>query len=90
MRVTDGFCRGDRYRLLDHGRRVLLTSKVAVDTSCQEQPFDTTAPPAWRDPTYSKGKRLLGPGSHRLRLRAFTSPFGGSTGWVEVLRVKAD
>jgi hypothetical protein len=85
VRVTDAFCRGDRYRLLDHGVRKLTTSNVPVDTTCSEQPFATTGPEGWRDAGYSRGHVRLGPGSHRIRIRSLRSPFGSSTGFIEVL-----
>lgn len=88
VRVTDAFCRGDRYRVLDHGRRRLTTTDVAVDTTCTEQPFATTGAEAWHAPGYSRGRVRLGPGRHRIRIRSLRSPFGSSTGFVEVVRVR--
>ena len=88
LRVTDGFCRGDRFRVLDHGRRVLTTSKAPVDSDCDERPFATTGPEGWHDHGYSRGRHVLEPGRHRIRIRSLRSPFGGSTGWLEVLRVR--
>jgi hypothetical protein len=87
VRVADGLCRGDRYRVLDHGRPVFQTSNVAVDQTCMEEPFATTGSEGWHDPGYSRGEGRLGPGSHRIRIRSTRSPFGGSTAWVEVLRI---
>jgi hypothetical protein len=87
LRVADGFCRGDRYRVLDHGERVLTTSDVPVDTTCTQQPFATTGPEGWTDQGYSRGRIRLAPGRHRIRIRSLVSPFGGSTGWLEALRV---
>jgi hypothetical protein len=29
----------------------------------------------------------LGPGRHRIRIRSLRSPFGSSTGFIEVIRV---
>jgi len=54
LRVTDAFCRGDRYRVLDHGHRIGTTSKVPVDTTCSELPFASTGPEAWHSPGYSR------------------------------------
>jgi hypothetical protein len=87
VRVTDAFCRGDRYRLLDHGLRVRTTSDVPVDTTCMQQPFATSGPQGWRGPGYSRGRVMLAPGGHRLRIRSLRSPFGASTGFIEVLRI---
>jgi hypothetical protein len=88
LRVTDAFCRGDRFRVLDHGRRVFTTSNVPVDSDCDRQPFATTGPEGWHDHGYSRGRHVFGPGRHRIRIRSLRSPFGGSTGWLEVLRVR--
>ena len=88
VRVTDGFCRGDRFRVLDHGRRVFTTSQAPVDSDCDERPFATTGPEGWHDDGYSRGRHVLEPGRHRIRIRSLRSPFGGSTGWLEVLRVR--
>jgi hypothetical protein len=88
LRVTDGFCRGDRFRVLDHGRGVLTTTSVGVDTDCDRQPFATSGPAGWHDRGYSRGRLVLGPGRHRIRIRSLRSPFGGSTGFIEALRVR--
>lgn len=88
VRVTDAFCRGDRYRVLDHGHRRMTTSDVPVDPTCAEQPFATTGPQAWHASGYSRGRVRLGPGRHRIRIRSLRSPFGSSTGFIEVIRVR--
>ena len=87
VRVADAFCRGDRYRVLDHGHRRMTTSNVPVDTTCMEQPFASTGPEGWHDHGYSRGRVRLGPGRHRIRIRSLRSPFGSSTGFIEVLRI---
>lgn len=88
LRVTDAFCRGDRFAVLDHGRRVRTTTAVHVDTDCEQQPFATSGPEGWHERGYSRGRVVLGPGRHRIRIRSLRSPFGGSTGFIEVLRVR--
>jgi hypothetical protein len=85
LRVTDGFCRGDRFSVLDHGVRVLTTSDVNVDADCDRLPFATSGPEAWNDGGYSRGRLTLAPGRHRVRLRSLRSPFGPSTGFIEIL-----
>jgi hypothetical protein len=87
LRVTDGYCRGDRYRVLDHGHRLMLTSDSPLDPTCDDLPFVTDPAQAWQDTTYSKGHRRLAPGYHRIHIRSVRSPFGGSTAWLEALRV---
>jgi hypothetical protein len=87
LRVTDGYCRGDRYRVLDHGHRLLLTSNSPLDPTCDDQPFQTDPVQAWHDATYSKARRRLAPGYHRIHIRSVRSPFGGSTAWLRIVRV---
>jgi hypothetical protein len=82
LRVTDGFCRGDRFRVYDRGWPIFLTSKVAIDPSCDDIPFVTSPFTAWQDQTYSKGRFLLQPGFHRVRIQIVTSPFGGASAWL--------
>jgi hypothetical protein len=87
LRVTDAFCRGDRYRVLDHGRREGTTTLVDVDTTCSELPFASTGPEAWNAPGYSRIRLVLPPGFHRIRIRSLRSPFGASTGFISVYRL---
>ena len=87
LRVTDGFCRGDRYRVLDHGRRIATTTLVPVDTTCSELPFASTGPEAWHAPGYSRIRLVLQPGFHRIRIRSLRSPFGASTGFLYIYRL---
>jgi hypothetical protein len=87
LRVVDGFCRGDRFRVFDNGRPRFKTSNVPVDPTCFEQPVATTGPEAWHDHSYSRGRRTLGPGRHRIRVRSIRSPFGGSSAFIEILRI---
>jgi hypothetical protein len=87
LRVVDGFCRGDRFRVFDNGRPRFETSNVPVDPTCFEQPVATTGPEAWHDHSYSRGGRTLGPGLHRIRIQSIRSPFGGSSAFLEILRI---
>ena len=85
LRVTDGLCRGDRLRVYDRGKAILLTSKVAIDPSCDDIPLVRRPGAAWRDQSYSKGRFLLQPGWHRIQIQAEASPFGGGGGWLKVV-----
>lgn len=85
LRVTDGFCRGDRLRVYDRGFPIFLTSQVAIDPSCDDIPHVTWPSGAWQDQTYSKGRFLLQPGWHKIRIQAVTSPFGGGSGWLHAI-----
>jgi hypothetical protein len=82
LRVTDGFCRGDRFRVHDRGFPIFLTSRVAIDPSCDDIPLVGLPSVAWFDQTYSKGAFLLQPGFHRVRIQAMASPFGGGAAWL--------
>jgi hypothetical protein len=87
LKVVDAFCRGDRFRVFDHGVKVFVTTLVPADTeeSCAEggvgNPHD-----AWNDPTYSRGSLLLGPGAHSIRIQAIRSPFGGGGAFLKAIR----
>jgi hypothetical protein len=87
LRVTDAFCRGDRYRILDHGHRLAITRDVPVDTLCARLPFASTGPEGWKDPGYSRVRVVLAPGWHRIRIRSLRSPFGPSTGFLRISRI---
>ena len=87
LRVTDAFCRGDRYRVLDHGHRIGTTSNVPIDTTCSELPFASTGPEGWHAPGYSRIRLVLRPGFHRIRIRSMRSPFGPSTGFLYIHRL---
>jgi hypothetical protein len=87
LRVTDAFCRGDRYRILDHGHRRGTTSRVPVDTTCTRLPFASTGREGWNEPGYSRIRLVLAPGHHRIRVRSLRSPFGASTGFIFIYRL---
>ena len=87
LRVTDAFCRGDRYRVLDHGHRKGTTSAVPIDTTCSELPFASTGPEGWNAEGYSRIRLVLQPGFHRIRIRSLRSPFGASTGFLFISRL---
>jgi hypothetical protein len=87
LKVTDAFCRGDRYRILDHGHRKGTTRFVPIDTDCSQLPFASTGPQGWNDPGYSRIRIVLPAGRHRIRIRSLVSPFGASTGFVRINRI---
>jgi hypothetical protein len=87
LRVTDAFCRGDRYRILDHGHRRGITTQVPTDASCTRLPFASTGPEGWNEPGYSRVRLVLAPGRHRIRIRSLRSPFGASTGFLFIYRL---
>jgi hypothetical protein len=89
LRVTDAFCRGDQFTVLDRGVAVFDTSNVGTDPSCDDTPSAETGPVAWGDQSYSKGKILLEPGRHRVKVKITDSPFGGATGFLRIDRKPA-
>ncbi len=87
LRVTDAFCRGDRYRILDHGHRLAITGDAPVDTLCAQLPFASTGPEGWNDAGYSRVRVVVAPGRHRIHIRSLRSPFGPSTGFLRISRI---
>jgi hypothetical protein len=68
--VTDAFCRGDEFRVLDKDVVLGDTSEVASEfPAC---PFELFFPPEARadaalaDPTFSHGEFFVGPGTHAI------------------------
>ena len=86
LRVTDALCRGDRFKVYDHGLAIFKTSNAPIDPSCDDTPHLDTGSSAWHDPSYSKGKFLLEPGGHRIRIQIIQSPFGGASALVRIDR----
>ncbi len=84
LRVTDAACRGDEFRVLDHGYGLFDTSTVGTDPSCNDVPALSTGSAAWLDQSYSKGSFLLGPGAHSITIRITDSPFGGAGAFLRI------
>ncbi len=79
--VTDAFCRGDRFRVLDNGVPIGdTTPPTGID--CQpniDNPFF-----AFSDPTYSHESFLLPPGSHSITIQVIANPYDGGGGYIRV------
>ena len=86
LRVTDAFCRGDEFRVLDRGFALFNTSTVGTDPSCDGIPHLEGPRAAWRDQSYSKGRFLLQPGEHSVTIRITDSPFGGAGAYLRIDR----
>jgi hypothetical protein len=84
LRVTDAYCRGDEFRVLDRGSALFATSTVATDPSCDDQPDVETGGAAWRDASYSKGRFLLQPGHHWVRIQITDSPFSAAGAYLRI------
>jgi hypothetical protein len=84
LRVTDALCRGDEFRVFDRGFALFNTSTVGTDTSCDDEPFVDSPGAAWLDQSYSKGRFLLQPGSHSIKIRITQSPFGGASAFLRI------
>lgn len=87
LRVTDAFCRGDEFRVLDRGYAIFTTSVVGTDPSCDDVPHVTRGRPAWVDQSYSKGRFVLQPGRHAVKIRITDSPFGGAGAFLRIDRL---
>ena len=84
LRVTDALCRGDEFRAYDRGYALFNTSIVGTDPSCDDEPHVERGPSAWLDQSYSKGRFLLQPGHHRVRVQITDSPFGGASAFLRI------
>ncbi|MEO8083284.1 MAG: proprotein convertase P-domain-containing protein [Ardenticatenales bacterium] len=83
VRITDGFCTGDSFRLYDAGRVVLETPRVANDApNCTV--FEDDPSQAFDSPLFSHGEVVLPAGSHSLTIQAIDSPYGTGAGFLEV------
>ncbi|MFN8422810.1 MAG: hypothetical protein U0470_05220 [Anaerolineae bacterium] len=83
VRITDAFCTGDSFRLLDGGRVVLETPRVANDApNCTA--FEDDPSQAYLSPLFSHGEVVLPAGSHSLTIQVIDSPYGGGGGFLEV------
>lgn len=84
LSVTDAFCVGDRFNILEDGGVVDVTSDPAVPPTCSP-PFSAGKPrPAFYQGLYSAGMVLLPGGAHEITIRASRSPFGGGAGFLRV------
>jgi len=85
VRLTDAFCKGDRFELLDHGIPVLETSLVQM-VPCDKNACKNTVNPsqAFIDRSYSSGGIVLLPGLHSLTIRVLQSPFGSGQAFLRV------
>lgn len=84
LSVTDAFCVGDRFGILENGGVVGVTSTPAVPPDC-EPPFAARQPrPAFHQGLYSAGMVLLPGGAHEITIRASRSPFGAGAAFLRV------
>ena len=86
VNITDAFCRGDVFRIYDFGVPIGDTSSVPVDTSnCS--PIDPNI--TFDDPTYSRGRFLVGPGAHSITIQTIVNPLSFGAGFIKVDSVPA-
>ena len=84
LSVTDAFCVGDRFAILEGGGVVDVTSTPAVPPTCKP-PFPADQPrPAFYQGLYSAGMVLLPGGTHKITIRASRSPFGSGAAFLRV------
>ena len=79
VKVTDGFLKGDQFRIYDNGAPIGDTSSVPVANGSTCDP-DT----AFADPTYSHGVFRLPPGSHLISIEVITNPYGGGAAFIRI------
>ena len=92
LRITDDFCKGDRFRIFDNGVPIGDTSVVPIGSVDDCAGFggpsgDPVA--AFASTVYSHGSFPLGPGNHSITILAIVSPFGGGRGFIKVDSVPA-
>jgi hypothetical protein len=80
--VTDAYINGDRFRVLDFGVSLGLTSAPANDGQ-----WTNSADAAFADPRWSSGSFLLGAGSHSIELVIVEGAIGftDGTGYVRLI-----
>lgn len=83
VRITDAFCRGDRFTVYDNEASLGDTPAVAIDECpAPEELSDPDA--AFADPSYSSATFVLGAGTHSLAVQALNNPFGGGAAFLRV------
>jgi hypothetical protein len=81
LRVTDAFCFGDRFRLLD-GSTVIGETSPESAADCANSTSNPDV--AFRQPRYSTGCFPLPPGSHAIRAQVLVNPFDGGGAYLRV------
>jgi len=86
LNVTDAFCTGDSFRILDRGRVVLETPRVGNDfPDCLI--YEDDPGQAFLNPQFSHGTAVLPAGSHSLTIEVLDSPYEGGAAFLEVLHL---
>jgi len=84
LTVTDGFCRGDTFKVFE-GASLLLTTPFVPSQPLCDAPGDIIDPDvAVTDPSYSHGSVFLLAGLHAVDIFMDLSPYGGGGAWVRV------
>jgi hypothetical protein len=81
--VTDAFCRGDQFEVLDSGTPIGTTTSVPV-FGCDDPNLVEDPDVAFQDPSYSHGRFVLGAGSHSITIREITGVIGSGAGFLRV------
>jgi hypothetical protein len=87
LKVTDLYCRGDRFMVYDNGVPLETTSASTVQSSCQTTIGDPDA--AFDFPSFSHGNISLPAGNHKIRLQATQNYFGYGEGAIMLARQDA-
>lgn len=80
LRVTDAFCKGDRFDVRDGVPSIGLTTLVPI-LPCGALGETDSPVVAFADPTYSKGTFALGPGAHSITIFPTVSPVGAGAAY---------
>jgi hypothetical protein len=81
LEVTDTFCHGDQFSISDNGAEIGTTSSVPPDPDCDDPPYLETPIKSYREPSYSSGEFVLGPGQHSIVINEFTHLFPAGAGY---------
>ena len=82
LTVTDAYCIGDQFRVLDNGVPIGWTPAVPVPSECTGTKYDPDD--AVQDPAYSHTSFNLPAGMHSITLEAINNPFGGGGAFLRV------
>jgi len=79
--VTDFQLVGDEFEIFNNGTSLGKTFSVVADPSQQNY---GSGDDAWADNRFSKASFLLSAGSYNISISAFSSPYGGGSGYLRV------
>lgn len=81
--ITDAFCRGDRFAVLDNNVCLGRTSIPPPPDNCTTYTLDPRR--AFRDPNWSSASFELGKGWHNISIKVLTSPYCAGGAFIQLL-----